>query len=376
MGVRSDRHGHRGWPTEGYALSEEAGRGGSSRPRRDRQPTLREIAEATGAHVSTVSRVLRQSEPPDGWSEKALRIRQAAEELSYQPNPWAASLRTRRTTTLGVVMPRLTDGVIATMYQGIEEAAAEAGYSALLSSPPDEPQAQRRSVRLLVSRQVDGLLLSSIHRPGADFLDSLDLRGLPMLLVNRHGDAGYPAVTGDDRMGGRLVADHLAGLGHRSVAVIAGPEHASTANDRVAGFLEGMAGHGVDVRPELVVRTEFESSGGTEGARRLLSRSRRPTAIFAVNDTAAVGVLSVARDLGIDVPEALSVVGYNDIPLVSLLPIPLTTVRSPARAIGHLAVGGLLDMIDGRPVDSVRMPVELVVRASTAPAPRRRRTAG
>lgn len=356
-------------------MSEEADRGAEPR-RRSRPPTLREIAEATGAHVSTVSRVLRQSEPPDGWSEKALSIRRAAEELSYRPNPWAASLRTRRTTALGVVVPRLTDGVIATMYQAIEETATAAGYSALLSSPPDEPEAQRRSVQLLLSRQVDGLLLSSVHRPGVEFLDSLDLRGLPMLLVNRHGDTGYPAVTGDDRMGGRLVADHLAGLGHTSVAVVAGPRHASTANDRVTGFLHGMAAHGVEVPPERVVRTEFESSGGIEGGRRVLAREGGPTAIFAVNDTAAMGVLSVARELGIDVPGDLSVVGYNDIPLVSLLPIPLTTVRSPAREIGQRAVRGLLGLIDGEPVESARLPVELVVRDSTAVAPRGSRAPG
>jgi LacI family transcriptional regulator len=119
-----------------------------------RPPTLREIADQAGVHISTASRVLRQPEPADGWSDSALRVRQVAEELGYQPNLWAASLRTRKTTTIGVVMPRLTDVVVATMFQGIEEAATAAGYSVLLSSPPDDLDAQRKAVEFLVSVRV------------------------------------------------------------------------------------------------------------------------------------------------------------------------------------------------------------------------------
>ncbi|MGB6040521.1 MAG: LacI family DNA-binding transcriptional regulator, partial [Gordonia sp. (in: high G+C Gram-positive bacteria)] len=131
--------------------------------RNPRPPTMKEIAERTGVHTSTVSRVLRQTEPVDGWSESALRIHEVAAELGYRPNPWAASLRTRRTTTIGAVMPRLTDGVVATIYQGVEQAARESGYSLLLSSPPDDPAEQRAAIDLLAGRQVDGLLLSSLH---------------------------------------------------------------------------------------------------------------------------------------------------------------------------------------------------------------------
>src|SRR5699024_9214655 len=120
--------------------------------RTDRPPTMRAIAERAGVHISTVSRVLRQSEPVDGWSPAAQRVRAIAAELGYRPNLWAASLRTRRTTTIGAVMPRLTDGVVATIYGGVEEAAREAGYSVLLSSPPDDPGEQRSAIDLLAGR--------------------------------------------------------------------------------------------------------------------------------------------------------------------------------------------------------------------------------
>ncbi|MEV0945202.1 LacI family DNA-binding transcriptional regulator [Rhodococcus sp. NPDC049939] len=330
-----------------------------------RPPTLREIAERAGVHVSTASRVLRQPEPADGWSEAARRVREVATELGYQPNLWAASLRTRKTTTLGVVMPRLTDGVVATMFQGIEETATQAGYSVLLSSPPDDLDAQRRSIEFLVSRQVDGLLLSSLHSPGREFVDSLPVGELPMLQLNRHTDVGLPFVSGDDHRGGYLAGQHLLDLGYTEIAVIAGPDYASTSQNRLAGFRGALAERGVTLDPARIVHSDFEVSGGVAAARTLLEPESRPKAIFAVSDTIAIGVLGVARDLGLHIPEDLALVGYNDIPVVAQLPVPLTTIRSPARQIGATGVGHLLSVMAGNEVESLALPVELVERAST-----------
>jgi len=337
-----------------------------------RPPTLREIADQAGVHISTASRVLRQPEPADGWSDSALRVRQVAEELGYQPNLWAASLRTRKTTTIGVVMPRLTDVVVATMFQGIEEAATAAGYSVLLSSPPDDLDAQRKAVEFLVSRQVDGLMLSSIHLPGTDFVDSLPLRSLPILLLNRHVDpapssqnSSLPFVSGDDRLGGYLAGKHLLDCGYRDLGVIAGPDHASTSRERVAGFRDALTEAGLELPPNRIVASEFEVQGGVDAAATLLSGNTRPDAVFTVSDTIAIGVLGVARDLGLSIPDDLALVGYNDIPVVSQLPVPLTTVRSPARKIGATGLEHLLALIAGRNVESVKLPVELTVRAST-----------
>lgn len=346
----------------------------SGRTGRRRAPTLREVAERAGVHVSTVSRVLRETEPPDGWSPTAQRVREVADELGYAPNPWAASLRTRRTDTIGVVMPRLTDTVMATMFEGVEDAATEAGYSVLLTSPPDTITAQQRSIEFLRSRQVDGLLLSSLHRDADALLDSMRLQSTRLLLMNRHADSRVPAITGDDHRGGRLAAEHLLALGHREIGVIAGPQHATTAADRVAGFTEVLAEAGLSLPAGRIRYSGFEVDGGLDAARALLDCSDRVTAVFSVNDTAAIGVLGVARDLGLRIPDELSLVGYNDIPLVAQLPVPLTTVRSHARLIGRTAVRRLIDLIEGKPVVSERLPVELVVRASTAPPPNRQGT--
>lgn len=337
---------------------------------RKRPATLKEIAELTGVHISTVSRVLRQSEPPDGWSDAALRIRQTAQDLGYQPNPWAASLRTRRTKVVGAVMSRLDDGVIATMFTGVQQASEDAGYSVIMSSPADSPEAIRHAVELISSRQVDGLIISSVHRPSGDLLNSLNTSGAPIVLLSRHADSQLPSVTGDDRQGGLLAARHLIELGHHRLGVVAGPAHASTAHDRVRGFLEGVAEARLSLPDDVVVPSEFEVAGGVDAANVLLRRSPRPTAVFAVNDTAAIGVLGVARDLGLRVPDDLSVVGFNDIPVVSQLPVPLTTIRSQAHEMGATAARQLLRMVGDETVESVTLPVELVVRASTGPAPR------
>jgi LacI family transcriptional regulator, galactose operon repressor len=329
-----------------------------------RAPTLKQIAEQAGVHVSTASRVLRQPEPIDGWSESALRVRAVAADLGYQRNLWAASLRTRKTTTIGAVMPRLTDGVVATVFQGVEAAATLAGYSVLLSSPPDDPDAQRRAVELLAGRQVDGLLMSSVHTPGHDFVESLPTGGLPVLLLNRHADAGFPFVAGDDHRGGYLAGRHLIDRGYTRLAIVAGPSHASTAQDRLAGFLHAADEAGLTVPPNRVQRSTFHVEGGIAAAERLLTAADRPDAVFTVSDTLAFGVLGVARDLGLRIPDDLALVGYNDIPVAAQLPVPLTTVRTPAGQIGAEGVRQLLALINGEDVESLRLPVELVVRGT------------
>ena len=341
--------------------------GRRSRRRNPRPPTMREIAERAGVHTSTVSRVLRQTEPVDGWSEAAQRIREVADELGYRPNLWAASLRTRRTTTIGAVMPRLTDGVVATIYQGVESTARRSGYSVLLSSPPDEPDEQAEAIALLAGRQVDGLLVSSLHSPASEFVAGLGL-SVPMVALNRHADSGLPFAVGDDHLGGYLAGRHLLDCGYRRPAVIGGPLHATTGRDRLAGFLDAMSESGAEPPPQHITHAGFDVQGGIEAAHRLLELPDRPDAIFAVSDAIAIGVVGVARDLGIRVPDELGLVGYNDIPVVSQLPVPLTTIVTPAEEIGAAGVRLLLDLIanpDAEP-ENITLPVELVVRASTS----------
>ena len=328
--------------------------------------TLRTIAELAGVSASTVSRVLNSG--ADGTQRSASaetteRIRDIARRLGYVPNPHAASLRTSRSDLIGVLVPRLTDIVLATIYEGIEEAAATHGMHTFVANSQDDPDEQRARTEVLLSRHVDGLILGDA-RSDARFVDELHTRGVPFVLVSRHaGD--YPSVTCDDLLGGRLAAQHLLELGHERVAVIAGEPYASTGIDRTAGFCRTYAAAGLTVPPERVVHSRFDVAGGRAAAEQLLATDAKPTALFAVNDFAAIGALGAVRDAGLTAGRDVAVVGYNDVPLAAELPIPLTTVRSPMHHMGERAVELLLRVLAGDPGTCERLPPVLVPRAST-----------
>ncbi|MDR3070259.1 MAG: LacI family transcriptional regulator [Propionibacteriaceae bacterium] len=327
---------------------------------------LRTIAKTVGVHVSTVSRVLRAG-PESAQSETAVRVLEVADRLGYRPNRVAAGLRTSSTQSIGVVSPRLHDVMVSILCHSIEATSRYSGYQMLLSTPPDDMGEQFRSVEFLLSHRVDGLILTSLHRDESVFVDRLRELPIPVLAANRHQGDLLPSVICDDREGGRLATEYLINLGHTRIGIIAGSRHASTGFDRLLGYRDALNAAGIEIDEALITHTDFEAEGGVIGAHSLLSLAQPPTAIFAVNDMAAIGVLGAAQQRGLRVPDELSVIGYNDIPVVAHLPIPLTTVHSPLSQMGEHAVIHLLKAIRGeRPISEV-LPVSLVVRASTAP---------
>ncbi|MCL1838860.1 MAG: LacI family transcriptional regulator [Propionibacteriaceae bacterium] len=328
--------------------------------------SLRTIAEEADVHVSTVSRVLRAN-PNQPRTAVAERVWATAERLGYRRNLVASGLRTSSTQSIGVVSPRLYDIMVSTLCYSIEATARYAGYQALISSPPDDMGEQMRSVEFLLSRRVDGLILTSLHRDESVFADRLRSLSIPVIAANRHLGDQVPSVTCDDRDGGRQATGHLIGLGHTRIGILAGQRHASTGFNRMLGYRDAMAAAGIEVDEALVMHTDFEVEGGILGAHALLSLAQPPTAIFAVNDMAAVGVLGAANQRGLQVPRDLSVIGYNDIPVAAHLPTPLTTIHSPLRQMGEHAVSHLLSTIRGKDPTSDILPVSLVVRSSTAP---------
>jgi LacI family transcriptional regulator len=173
-------------------------------------------------------------------------------------------------------------------------------------------------------------------------------------------------VVGDDFNGGYQATDYLLKLGHTRIGIVAGPRHASTAYDRLQGYRKALADHGMPIDEALVVHTEFEAEGGVVGTHAMLSLADPPTAIFAVNDTAAIGAMGAASQRGLNIQRDLSIVGYNDIPIVAQLPIPLTTIHSDLNNMGATAVQSLLAAIDTGQTQNIVLPVSLVVRSSAA----------
>jgi len=335
-------------------------------PQQDRRATLRTIADLAGVSPSTVSRVLHPSANTVGRKTAmatAARIQEVARDVGYVPNPHAASLRTQRSSLIGVLVPRLADLVLALIYEGIEDAATELGFGTFVANTHDDLGTQQARAEMMINRRVDGLILGDARVDGR-LADDLRARNVAYVLTNRRV-GGHPSVTCDDLHGGRLVAEHLLELGHTTVAVAAGAAYASTGIDRSTGFLDTFARAGKPVPADLVVHSPFDVEGGRVAAEQLLATQPQLTAVFAVNDFAAIGAMGAIRDAGRRVGRDIALVGYNDVALVAELPVPLTTVRSPMREMGHQAVQLLKRRLDDHDVESVRLAPKLIVRAST-----------
>ncbi len=326
--------------------------------------TLRTIAEEVGVDISTVSRTLRRRRSGHAAvTDTARRILDVADRLGYVRDEYAASLRTQRTAALGVLMPRLSDVVLADLYEVIEDTATEFGYQTVVANTRDDPQQQRRRIDLMLSRRVDGLILGDA-RLDSSLLDELAERDVPFVLVSRRaGD--HVAVTIDDHLGGRLAATHLADLGHRRIGILAVLRYASTACDRRDGAVAALGERGIEVSPQQVAESPNSAAGGYQTALRLLTQDPGITALFAVNDFTAIGAMGAIRDLGLQVGRDVAVVGFHDTAVARELTIPLTSIRTPLAAMGATATTTLLARMAGEPVSSVRLAPELVVRESS-----------
>ncbi|MEO6827314.1 MAG: LacI family DNA-binding transcriptional regulator [Microbacteriaceae bacterium] len=333
---------------------------------KSRPVTLRMLADTLGLHVSTVSRVLNSpGVDVERWAATGTvaRIRDLAKQLDYHPNPHAASLRTARSSLVGVIVPRLQDFVLATIYEGIEEAAIENGFSTFVTNSMDRPENQRIRTQMMLERRVDGMIFGDAHI-GEEFLDDLAERNVPFVLVSR-GSPNHPSVTGDDYLGGRLVAEHLLATGRTDVAILGGPRFASTFQNRVRGAIDVFHAAGIQLPEHRIVYGDLDSRGGRAATEEVLATGPVPEAIFATNDFSAIGAFGVLRDHELTVPTDVALVGFNDTPLAAELPVSLTTVRSPMHTMGRRALELLLEVLRGNPVTSETLRPELVVRAST-----------
>ena len=316
---------------EGELMSEEAPR---------RTVTLHDVAAAAGVSISTVSRVLDDRSPPSR-SVSAERVRHAAEQLGYRRNIFASNLRRGATATIGVLVPRLSDAVMALLYESIEREAQKRGYFAVVATCGDDTVGAEKAADVLLDRSVEGLILTTAR---AEDPLALKLRGqgTPHVLAIRT-DGISPSSTGDDVMGGYLAVRQLIDLGHTRIAVIAGPEFASSARDRVVGAQNALREAGLMSELELFRASGFGVEDGYLAGQSLFANpAGHPSAIFAANDNQAIGAIQAAGELGLLAGKDYSIIGYNDIPLSSRLVTPLTSVRTPFDQIAQNAVDMLV----------------------------------
>ncbi|NHA68256.1 LacI family DNA-binding transcriptional regulator [Phycicoccus flavus] len=301
--------------------------------------TLRDVAGAAGVSVSTVSRVL-DDRAPRSRSATAVRVREVADRLGYRRNTFASGLRRGTTGTIGVVVPRLTDAVMAMVYEALERAARARGHFAIVTTSGDEPEGEQEAVDTLLGRNVDGLVLASV-RLGDELPGRLRAAGVPHALVIRT-DGTSPSSVGDDEVGGYLAVRHLLDLGHERIALVTGPMFASSARGRLDGARRALDEAGVDIPQDWVVGEGYRTEHGIAAAESLLTGSEAPTAVFAANDNLALGVLAVAHRRGLRLGRDLALVGYNDTPVVATLSVPITSVRVPFDQIATTAMELLL----------------------------------
>jgi LacI family transcriptional regulator len=305
--------------------------------------TIREVARAAGVSVATVSRVLNESGPVAG--ETRDRIRRVAGELRYIPNGAARSLSMRRTGTLGVLLPDLYGEFFSEVIRGLDQAAQRARFHLLLSSSHNNRHDIEAALQAMRGR-VDGLVVMSPHIDVAVLAANLP-ESLPAVMLNTaQATAQFDTLGVDNYGGARAMVAHLAGHGHRRIAMVRGPEPNHDAEERLRGYRAALAEAGLEGDPALEAEGDFTEDGGYRAVRRLLALPDPPTALFAANDSTAIGAMSALRDAGVALPGRMAVAGFDDIPIARYVTPALSSVRVSISDLGTRAMEQLVRAVE------------------------------
>jgi LacI family transcriptional regulator len=333
---------------------------------------LTDVARAAGVHPGTASRALNPLTCNQVSRETSRRVARAAERLGYVPNPIARGLRTARSYLVAMVVPDVTNPLFPPMVRSAEQVLSQGGYTLVLTDTDNDAGAERRQIEALRARGTDGFIVATARWEDPVF-DALADAKIPAVLVNRNtSSARLPYVGADERSGITLAVEHLTALGHRRIAYLAGPQDTSTGRERASAFRQAVRGNALPTwRGQVRACSAFTETAGATAARALLATADGCTAILAGNDLIALGVLNELARAGISCPDQMSVIGFNDLPLVDKLTPPLSTVRLPLADMGSLAARILLGEIEatspnGRVSQSL-LGVQLAVRGTTAP---------
>jgi LacI family transcriptional regulator len=347
-------------------MAVDTGGAGLEMSSKRRKPTLAEIAKVADVSLMTASRAINNR---SGVSpEKREEILRISEDLGYVPNRAAQRLSGGRSHVVGVIAP-LHSSYSSELVLGIGSAGRVANYEMLvysISTPSHEPPP---AVIDLLAQVADGVIV--VLPIEGKYLSRLAEASLPVVTIDEGPPLPFPKVVVDNYRGGRMALDYLASLGHRRIGFISGEARLASVKDRLRAFRDGRIALDLDLDEDLVSQGDSMQQGGFEATNRLLSLEKRPTAIFTGNDVGAVGALAAIRESGLRVPEDISLIGCDDIPLARQVYPNLTTIRHPLAQMSRAAVNMLIAMISGfdPPTDTIVFPPELIVRDSTtAPA--------
>ncbi len=334
----------------------------------EQMATIRDVAKRAGVAPITVSRVMNNS----GYvkPETRRRVEEAAAELHYVPNMLAHSFRSKRTNTLALVLPDITNPFWTTVARGVEDVAGAQGFSVFFCNTDENETKQSRYLAALLRRRVDGVLLAPVTNDGTT-VQMLLRQNVGVVVIDRKvKNIEVDTVRGDSIGGAYQLVRHLIDLGHRQIAALSGPANLSVSQDRVAGYAQALNEAGLTIDPSLVTFGDFTIESGRDRMQALLARRPRPTAIFAGNNFIAAGALTVMREAGLRTPEDISVVVFDDLPDPYVFEPKLTVAVQPAYELGQVAAQRLLQKINHpatkmNDVCDVILPVQIIIRQST-----------
>ncbi len=326
--------------------------------------TIRDVAEAAGVSINTVSRVINHH--PDASSAARTNVERVVARLGYTPNRVARSLVSRRSRTIGMVVSDCTNPNTAQQIRAVQHVLDAAGYAMMIFDTQEDLERQTRALGILDDHMVDGIILQASEFSETR-LRSLTLHA-PVVLLNRTvAGLECDAVLNDNVEGARAATAHLIANGHRRIACLAANRQISTVADRLRGYRHALQAANIAYDPQLVIHTAVGVQPAQAAASALLALDTPPTAVFAYNDLVAVGVMAAAKDAGLHIPDQLAVIGFDNIEYARHLHVPMSTIGQQTQAMGEAAARRLLDRIQGdaTPAREIRFSTSLIVRQSS-----------
>ena len=337
--------------------------------------TIKDVAQLSGVSPMTVSRVINVSQRVS--PETRRRVEQAISELGYVPSRLARGFSRQRTGTLALIVPDVANPFFTAIVRAAEDVARRAGYRIILCDTRGDLRIEREVIEEMIAHRVEGIAIAPVSDRSKGHLLRLAKFGVPFVLVDRTVPGiDVDAILGDSVGGAHQLVEHLISLGHRRIGFIVESDEVSTARDRRRGYESALSAAGVVLDPAIVAKATVDPSGGFEGMQRLLQLDDPPTAVFTVNNLVALGAIEAVREAGLEVPDDVALVCFDDIEYASRLNPFLTVMEQPAEAFGTLGTQLLLDRIEGRGPERKRMvvlPAQFVVRKSCGASLRARR---
>lgn len=312
--------------------------------------TLQDVAEKAGLSPSTASRVLNGKSEKYRISEASeQRVLDAARELGYKPNLLARSLRRQETLSVGLVVPDLSNPFFAHVTSSIQRSAHQAGYNLIVCSTDERLKLEVEHIDLLLSKRVDGLIVMPVGQEYRHLQRLLD-EGKPLVLLDRHfEELDACCVTVDNSRAAFEATEHLIEHGHERIGLVQGLPHTSTNRDRKQGYVDALQKHGLPVDDRLTAGRDFGAQSGYEAAGRLLGADEPPSALFALGERLTLGTLRAISEAGLQVPEDISLVSFDDVDFAPFVAGSLTAVAQPREAMGEAAVDVLIDLMQNSP---------------------------